>query len=70
MSDSLHATRTETSQLDVAGDRAYEAGTLTYTMVSRGKPGPTRDTTVRYVTFWLRSPQGHWQMVRSLRPLP
>lgn len=64
--DSLHGTATSTDQLDVASDRAYEAGTLTYTLVRGGKP---REVTVRYVNFWQLA-AGGWQLTRSLRPLP
>jgi ketosteroid isomerase-like protein len=46
LADSVHATGTITDQLDVAGDRAYEAGTLTYTLVSRRQPGPARQLKV------------------------
>src|SRR5262245_3181982 len=65
--DSLHATATSTDQLDVAGDKAYEAGTLTYTMLSRS--GKARDVKVRYVNFW-QLDAGGWKLTRSLRPLP
>ena len=65
--DSIHATAAATDQLDVAGDRAYEAGTLTYTVISR--PGTTAQVTVRYVNFW-QLDAGSWKLRRSLRPLP
>jgi ketosteroid isomerase-like protein len=65
--DSIHGTATSTDQLDVAGDRAYEAGTITYTLVS--SDGTPRKVTVRYVNFWRRA-SGGWQLSRSLRPLP
>jgi len=61
--DSLHGTATATDQLDVAGDRAYEAGTLTYTYAS------SRTLKVRYVNFWQQSGD-RWLLSRSLRPLP
>jgi len=65
--DKVVATATTTDQLDVAGDRAYEAGTLTYTMASRG--GATRRIAVRYVNFWQLT-RDRWLLRRSLRPLP
>jgi ketosteroid isomerase-like protein len=65
--DSIHGTATSTDQLDVAGDRAYEAGTLTYTLISAG--GTTRKVRVRYANFWQLA-AGTWQLHRSLRPLP
>lgn len=65
--DSLHATATDTDQLDVAGDRAYEAGTLRYTLLDRS--GKSRELKVRYVNFW-QLDAGRWQLTRSLRPLP
>lgn len=65
--DSIHATATSSDQLDVAGDRAYEAGTLSYTVVSPS--GTPREVKVRYVNFW-RLAAGRWQLHRSLRPLP
>lgn len=68
--DSIHATNTRTNQLDVAGERAYEAGTLTYTLISRSAPETRREVTVRYMTFWLRSTTGAWLMLRSIRPVP
>ena len=64
--DSIHATATRTDQLDVAGDRAYEAGTITYTVVSSSK---SREVEARYVNFWQLA-AGRWQLTRSFRPLP
>lgn len=68
--DSIHATATDTDELDVAGERAYEAGTLTYTVAPRARPTETRHVRVRYVTFWRRAAGGLWMIARSLRPLP
>ena len=65
--DSIHGTRAASDQVDVAGDRAYEAGTLTYVIVSPG--GKTREVNVRYVNFW-QLEAGSWKLRRSLRPLP
>lgn len=65
--DSIHGTSAASDQLDVAGDRAYEAGTLTYVIVSPG--GKTREVKVRYVNFW-QLEAGSWRLRRSLRPLP
>lgn len=64
--DSIFATNTETESLDIAGDRAYEAGTITFTVGPRG-PGPGVPQKVRYVTFWQRMPDGQWLIRRSLR---
>lgn len=65
--DTLHATSTATDQLDVAGDKAYEAGTLIYTLVSPG--GVRREVKVRYVNFWQLAAD-RWLLRRTLRPLP
>lgn len=65
--DSIHGTTTATDHLDVAGDRAYEAGTLTYSMAGPGSA--KRDVTVRYVNFWQLTAD-RWLLRRSLRPLP
>jgi uncharacterized protein (TIGR02246 family) len=64
--DSIFATNTETETLDLAGDRAYEAGTITFTIGPRG-PGPGTPRAVRYITFWQRMPDGQWLIRRSLR---
>ncbi|HKP28135.1 MAG TPA: nuclear transport factor 2 family protein [Gemmatimonadales bacterium] len=64
--DSVHATATNTDRLDVAGDRAYEAGTITYTVVSGNK---SREVTARYFNFWQLA-GGRWQLTLSFRPLP
>lgn len=64
--DSLHATATTTDRLDVTDDRAYEAGTLTYTLLRGGRP---REVTVRYFNFWQLA-AGRWQLTGSFRPLP
>ena len=47
--DSIHGTAAVTDQLDVAGERAYEAGTLEYMMISPA--GKTRSVKVRYAEF-------------------
>jgi uncharacterized protein (TIGR02246 family) len=65
-SDSIFATNTETEWLDVAGDRAYEAGSITFTVGPRG-PGPGMPRRVRYMTWWQRMPDGQWLIRRSLR---
>ena len=65
--DSIQGTAAVTDQLDVAGDRAYEAGTLEYTVMS--PQGSTRSVKVRYVNFW-QLDAGRWQLRRSFRPLP
>jgi ketosteroid isomerase-like protein len=65
--DTLHATSTESDYLDVAGDKAYETGTLTYTMVS--PRGARREVKVRYVSFWQLAAD-RWLLRRTLRPLP
>lgn len=64
--DSIFATNTETEWLDVAGDRAYEAGSITFTVGPRG-PGPGTPRRVRYMTWWQRMPDGQWLIRRSLR---
>lgn len=70
LKDSLYGTRTNTDHLEVARDRAYEAGTLAYILIPRDNPGQRREHVVRYATFWHRSPDGRWLMDKSLRPLP
>ncbi len=66
--DSILATDTATETMDVAGDRAYEAGTVRYTLVPRRDPSATpRQEVVRYVTFWQQTPDGRWLIRRSLR---
>jgi len=64
--DSVHATATSTDRLDVAGDRAYEAGTIIYTVVSKPK---SREVRARYFNFWQLA-AGRWQLTLSFRPLP
>ena len=64
--DSLHATATSTDRLDVTVDRAYEAGTLKYTLLRGGTP---REVTVRYFNFW-QLEGGRWRLTGSFRPLP
>jgi uncharacterized protein (TIGR02246 family) len=66
--DSILATNSATETLDVAGDRAYEAGTVTFTLQARhGGTGP-RTQVVRYTTFWQKTPDGRWLIRRSHRP--
>lgn len=66
--DTILATNTVTEALDVAGDRAYETGTVTRTMRPRADSGaPSREVRVRYATFWERSADGRWRIRRSLR---
>ena len=64
--DSIFHTSTDQEALDVAGDRAYEAGTITYRIGPRG-PGPGTPMVVRYITFWQREDDGAWRIRRSLR---
>ena len=64
--DSIHGTATSTDRLDVAGDRAYEAGTISYTVVTSSK---SREVKARYVNFWQLA-AGRWQLTLSFRPLP
>jgi len=64
--DSILATNTATESVDVAGDRAYEAGTVTYPLRPRAG-GPTRTRQARYVNWWQRTPDGAWLLRRSLR---
>jgi len=49
-----------TDGLWVMDDRAYEAGTWSYTFTPSGRP----EQTLRghYVTVWLHEPDGKWQM--------
>ena len=66
--DSILATNSATETLDVAGDRAYEAGTVTFTLQTKhGGTGP-RTQVVRYMTFWQKTPDSRWLIRRSLRP--
>ena len=64
--DSIFATNTDTESLDIAGDRAYEAGTITFTVGPAGAR-PRNTAEVRYITFWQRTPDGQWLIRRSLR---
>jgi uncharacterized protein (TIGR02246 family) len=64
--DSIFATNTETETLDVAGERAYEAGTITFQVGPRGS-GPGTPQVIRYVTFWQQQADGRWLIRRSLR---
>lgn len=66
--DSILATHTVTETLDVAGDMAYEAGTVTRTVRDRADTlAPSREQRVRYMTFWQRDADGRWRIRRSLR---
>jgi len=66
--DTVLQSTMDTETLDVAGDRAYEAGTISYRLRPRGNPaGGERSDAVRYVTFWVRGPDGRWLIQRSLR---
>jgi len=63
--DSIVSSSVDTEALDVAGDRAYEAGTISYQVREAGADQPT-DHRVRYVTFWQRTADG-WRIRRTLR---
>ncbi|MGH7322208.1 MAG: YybH family protein [Candidatus Rokuibacteriota bacterium] len=66
--DTVLASNVSTEALDVAADRAYEAGTVTYSLASRRNPGATRrEVRVRYITFWQMTPEGRRLIRRSLR---
>jgi uncharacterized protein (TIGR02246 family) len=66
--DSILATSTATETIDVAGDRAYEAGTVIYTVRPRADPtAAPREIQIRYVNFWQRQPDGRWLIRRSHR---
>lgn len=67
--DSVLSTDTATEALDVAGDRAYESGTLTRTLRPRAdSTAPARELRLRYATWWQRDgATGEWQIRRSLR---
>ena len=62
--DSIQATATVTDQLDVAGDKAYEAGHpgLHRDVAARRQE---REVKVRYVNFWQLA-AGSWLLRRSL----
>lgn len=66
--DSVLATSSSTEVLDVAGPRAYEAGTLEITVGPRAGVGPVTQRVVRYITFWQQGPDGRWLIRASLRP--
>ena len=66
--DTVLASNVSTQALDVAGDRAYEAGTVTYSLASKRNPGASRrEVRVRYINFWQMTPEGRWLIRRSLR---
>lgn len=67
--DSILRTNTASESIDLAGDRAYEVGTIIYTVAPR-IGGPARDDTVRYVMFWQLDAEGRWKIRYSLRPTP
>ena len=65
--DTVLQSKMETETLEVAGDRAYEAGTISYRLRPRGDPtGRERSDVVRYVTFWVLGSDGQWLIQRSL----
>lgn len=68
--DSVLATSSSTEVLDVAGPRAYEAGTLEFTLGPRVGRGPVTQHAVRYMTFWQQTADGRWMIRVSLRPDP
>lgn len=68
--DSILATNTATETLDVAGNRAYEAGTVVFTVGPRSGPGGSTEHKVRYMTFWQQELDGRWLIRYSLRPSP
>jgi uncharacterized protein (TIGR02246 family) len=68
--DTVLAISTTTEALEVAGQRAYEAGTITYTVAPRDQPAAARASSTRYATFWQQDSAGAWRIRRSLRSLP
>jgi len=68
--DSILATNTATETLDVAGNRAYEAGTVVFTVGPRSGPGAPVERKIRYMTFWQQELDGRWLIRYSLRPSP
>lgn len=67
--DSIIRINTASETVDVAGNRAYEAGTIVLTVAPR-RGGPSQDRAVRYMTFWQQDSQGRWRIRYSLRPSP
>jgi uncharacterized protein (TIGR02246 family) len=67
--DSIVRINTASETVDVAGNRAYEAGTIIFTVAPR-TGGPAVDRTVRYMTFWQQDAEGRWRIRSSLRPAP
>ncbi len=66
--DTILGTNTATEALDVAGNSAYETGTLARTVRPLGDTtAPPRETRLRYSTWWERAPDGQWLIRRSLR---
>jgi ketosteroid isomerase-like protein len=66
--DTILASTVTTESVEVAGDQAYEAGSILYTLRARGDPAAaSRGHRVRYVTFWQRTAEGRWVIRRSLR---
>jgi len=68
--DSVLSISSSTEILDVAGPRAYEAGTLEFTLGPRAGRGPVTQHSVRYMTFWQQDATGRWMIRTSLRPEP
>lgn len=68
--DTVLAINTSSEALDMAGDRAYEAGTITYTVAPRARPTESRVVQTRYLAFWGRNPEGYWRITRMFRPVP
>lgn len=68
-SDTILATNTRTESLDVAGDRAYEAGTFELTLAPRDRPDAARIVRIPYMAWWQQGPDGAWRLRRSFRPL-
>lgn len=67
--DSILRTNTATETVDVAGNRAYEVGTIIFTVAPR-RGGPAEDRTIRYMNFWQQETDGRWLIRYSLRPSP
>ena len=68
--DSILGTSTASETIDVAGNRAYEAGTVIYTVAPRNSPGLSTERKIRYMTFWQQELDGRWLIRYSLRPSP
>jgi uncharacterized protein (TIGR02246 family) len=68
--DTVLGIATHTTEIDMAGDRAWEAGSITWTLAPRGRPDEARTIAGRYVTFWQQEADGVWRVRRSFRTLP